>query len=348
MYKFSVGPIFGKYLKTRYAAINAFVGEEFKNQFTKLDIFIDLNTIIPALGSSAKFLNALPFANGDEVEADIVENTLTTLKHWKDWATKNFQDVRVFLIVNEFEMGKLPEREVIKSYLAPFTNKYDSERYAQMNYYWTEAMNKVGVVLNYVPNSYLIRCNMLDNYIIPNVIDDYATNERARLIISGSPIMTMYMLEPNTKIILSKFNHQLCDPFMIVQSVSSIDNDIMSTFIQNKVFYALLNAVIGDFGRGLIGITQLGISTFANDLLRAVERHEIPNNPKTIDSVLPIIDQGYHDYLRKAFKLIDIKTHTDMIPQSTIERIKSTMIDKYDIDAFMKLRVGDLNLMELL
>ena len=156
------------------------------------------------------------------------------------------------------------------------------------------------------------------------------------------------MLEPNTKIILSKFNHQLCDPFMIVQSVSSIDNDIMSTFIQNKVFYALLNAVIGDFGRGLIGITQLGISTFANDLLRAVERHEIPNNPKTIDSVLPIIDQGYHDYLRKAFKLIDIKTHTDMIPQSTIERIKSNMIDKYDIDAFMKLRVGDLNLMELL
>jgi hypothetical protein len=82
--------------------------------------------------------------------------------------------------------------------------------------------------------------------------------------------------------------------------------------------------------------------------LRAVERHEIPNNPKTIDSVLPIIDQGYHDYLRKAFKLIDIKTHTDMIPQSTIERIKSNMIDKYDIDAFMKLRVGDLNLMELL
>jgi hypothetical protein len=251
-------------------------------------------------------------------------------------------------MVNDFEMGKLPERDVIKSYLAPFVNKYDSEKYAQMNYYWTEAMNKVGIVLNYVPGSYLIRCNSLDDYILPNVIDDYKTNNRARLIISGSPMITMYMLEPNTKVILSKFNHQLSDPVMIVQSISNIDNDIMNTFIQNKVFYALLNAVIGDFGRGLIGITQLGISSFANDLLRAAERGDIHRDPKTIDSVLPIVDPGYHDYLRKAFQLIDIQTHTNMIPTSTIERLKATMVDKYDIDAFMKLRVGDLNLMELL
>ena len=348
MYKFSVGPIFGKYLKTKYTIINSFLGEEFINNFSKLDIFIDLNTIIPALGSSAKFLQSLPFANGDEVEADIVENTLTTVKHWKDWASKKFQEVRIFLMVNDFEMGKLPERDVIKSYLAPFVNKYDSEKYAQMNYYWTEAMNKVGIVLNYVPGSYLIRCNSLDDYILPNVIDDYKTNNRARLIISGSPMITMYMLEPNTKVILSKFNHQLSDPVMIVQSISNIDNDIMNTFIQNKVFYALLNAVIGDFGRGLIGITQLGISSFANDLLRAAERGDIHRDPKTIDSVLPIVDSGYHDYLRKAFQLIDIQTHTNMIPTSTIERLKATMVDKYDIDAFMKLRVGDLNLMELL
>ena len=92
MYKFSVGPIFGKYLKTKYTVINTFLGEEFINNFSKLDIFIDLNTIIPALGSSAKFLQSLPFASGDDVEADIVENTLTTVKHWKDWATKKCRD----------------------------------------------------------------------------------------------------------------------------------------------------------------------------------------------------------------------------------------------------------------
>ena len=348
MYKFSVGPIFGKYLKTRYAVISSFVGEEFINSFSKLDIFIDLNTIIPVLGSSSKFLQSLPFANEDEIESDIIENTLTTLKHWKDWASNKFQEVRLFLMVNDFEFGKLPEREVIKSYLAPYANKYDSERYAQLNYYWTESMKKVEVVLKYVPNSYLIRCNSLDNYIVPNVSDDYKTNGRARLIISGSPIMTTYMLEPNTKVILTKFNHQLSDPTMIVQSVSNIDNDIMFTFIQNKVFYALLNAVIGDFGRGLIGITQLGISSFANDLLRAYERGDIPKDPKTIDSVLPIIDPKYHDYLRKAYQLIDIDSHTRMIPTSVIEKLKASLIDLYDLDAFMKLKVGDLNLMELL
>ena len=348
MYKFSVGPIFGKYLKTKYATITSFVGEEFINSFSKLDIFIDLNTIIPALGSSSKFLQSLPFANEDEVESDIIENTLTTLKHWKDWASKKFQEVRLFLIVNEFELGKLPEREVIKSYLAPYTNKYDSERFAQMNYFWTESMNKVEIVLKYVPNSYLIRCRTLDNYIVPNVIDDYKTNGRARIIISGIPMITTYMLEPNTKVILSKFNHQLSDPMMIVQSVSNIDSELMYTFIQNKVFYSLLNATIGDYGRGLIGITQLGISSFANDLLRAYERGDIPKDPKTIDSVLPVIDSKYHDYFRKAFQLINIDEHTRLIPASVIEKLKASLIDLYDLDAFMKLKVGDLNLMELL
>ena len=108
------------------------------------------------------------------------------------------------------------------------------------------------------------------------------------------------------------------------------------------------NAVIGDFGRGLIGITQLGISSFANDLLRAYERGDIPKDPKSIESVLPIVDPKYHDYLRKAYQLIDIDSHTRMISASVIERLKASLVDLYDLDAFMKLKVGDLNLMELL
>ena len=74
----------------------------------------------------------------------------------------------------------------------------------------------------------------------------------------------------------------------------------------------------------------------------------IPRDPKTIDSVLPIIDPKYHDYLRKAYELIDIDNHSRMIPASTIEKLKASLVDLYDIDAFMKLKVGNLNLMELL
>jgi hypothetical protein len=122
----------------------------------------------------------------------------------------------------------------------------------------------------------------------------------------------------------------------------------MNTFVQNKVFYSLLNSVIGDFDRGIIGITQLGISSFANDLLRAVERGEIPSDPKSIESVLPIINTGYHDYIKKAYQLIDISSHTQLIPPSIIEKIKSNMIDLYDIDGLQSLSVDGMNLIELL
>lgn len=342
--RFSIGPIVGMIIKPRYAAINNFVGENF-NPEKGLDIFIDLNAVVSALSTSSKFLQSLPFSQ--DVEADIISNILSALKHWKDWSRK-YDDVRIFMIVNDFEMVMLPEQEVIKSYLVPYVNKFDQERFAQMNYYWSESMKRVEIVLKYIPKSYLVRCNRYDSYIVPTIIDDYKKNGRQRLIITGNTMMTMYMLEPNTKVILSKFKHQMVDPVMICQSISNIDNDIMNTFITNKVFYALLNAVIGDFDRGLIGITQMGISTFANDLLRSVERGEIPNNPKSIDSVLPIIQPGYHEYLRKAYPLIDLNSHAMIIPQSMIEKTKSGLEDYYDIDGLRSLSVDGLNLIELL
>ena len=344
MKAYSIGPIAGVCLKPRYSAISTFLGEDF-NPINGFDIFLDLNSLVSALSGSKNFLQSLPFS--ENVEADIIANVLSVLKHWKDFGRK-YEDVRIFMIVNDFEMGGLPEQDIIKSYLVPYLNKFDQERFAQLNYYWTEAMKKIEVILKYVPKSYLIRCNRLDSYIIPNIIDDYSKNGRFRFIVTSMPLMTMYMLEPNTKVEYSKYKHQMIDPLMIVQSISNINHEIMATFVQNKVFYALLNMVVGDSDRGLIGITQLGISTFANDLMRAVERGEVPKDPKTIESILPIINPGFHDYLRKGFPLVDIDSHTKLIPQSMIEKIKSNMIDLYDIDGLRGISVDGFNLIELI
>ena len=347
MREFSIGPIVGKALKLKFNTISTFLGGEDYYPINGIDIFIDLNVLVSALSTSAKFLNSLPFSDGDAVERDIISNVLSVVKHWKMFSNR-LNDVRIFLIVNDFEMALLPEQDVIKSYLMPYVNKFEQERYAQLNYFWTEAMKRVEIILKYIPKSYLIRCNRVDNYIIPNIIDDYKNNGRDRLIVSGSPLMTMYMLEDRTRVIMSKFNHQLADPSMICQSISSINDDIMNTFVQNKVFYALLNSIIGDFDRGLIGITQLGISSFANDLLRAVERGEVPSDPKSIESILPILNPLYHDSIKKSFQLIDIESHTKLIPPSIVEKVKSKMIDLYDIDGLQSLHVDDINLIELL
>ena len=43
---------------------------------------------------------------------------------------------------------------------------------------------------------------------------------------------------------------------------------------------------IGDFDRCLIGMNGIGISRFAADLIRSLERGEIPNDPKNHNSIL--------------------------------------------------------------
>lgn len=347
MKSYSMHPLTGL-IKPRYKVISTILGEGF-NPTNGCDVFIDLNTLISAMASSQKFLLSLPFA--EQVEVDIISGVLMTIKHWKDYLRK-YEDTRIFLMCNAFNTEGLEEHKLIKSYLIPYQNKFESNRYKQLVYYWEESLKRLEVILKYIPNVYIFHCNRFDSYILPNIIDNYDSNKRIRIILSGSPLMTNYTYMKNTKVIYTRYKHtgmcQISDPLMIVQSLSKIDEDIMETFTKNKVFYNLLNLIIGDFDRGIIGMTNVGITNFATTLLRGVEQRSIPEDPKTIDSVLKIIDDKFQDHIKKTYPLVDIDSHTNLVNQSIIEKTKSTMIDLYDIDGLRSLNIEGLNLIELL
>lgn len=335
-------------LKPKFRVISTALGEEF-NPTEGVDFFFDLNSIVTALANSNKFLSKLPFSEGCEM--DIISNTLGILLHWKKFA-RNLTDVRYFIIVNDMQISALAEKDAIKNYLTPFVKKMDGERYKQFVYYWNEAIKRIEIILKYVPSAYFVRCDKFDSYVVPNLMWDYEHTNRHRVIVTSNPFFTNYVYMKNAHILYSRYNgykiNQLFEPAMIVQAVSKIDEDVMTTFIKNRVFYNILSEIIGDFDRGIIGLTQLGLSTFAADLLRAVERHEVPENPSSIESVLPVIKPTFHDYLRRAYPLVDIPSHTNMIKPSMIEKVKSNLVDLYDIDGLSQINVEGMNLLELL
>lgn len=343
----SIGIISGL-LKPKYKVISALATDDKYMMPPKKDVFIDLNTMILSGSNYKKYLISLPFAQ--DVEKDIIYSVLMIVKHWKDYFKQ--WDTRIFLIMNDFEMFMLAEAEYLRSYLFTHINKFEQDFMQQYVYYWTESIKRIEIVLKYIPNVYLIRCNRFDSYVIPNVIDDYTKNEKHRIIISGSSLMTNYVFMPNTTMLFSKYSRsgmsQINDPAMMVRYLTKIDEPIIDTFCQNKVFFNIMNGIVGDYYRGIAGITNVGISGLALDLLRAVEKKEIPNQPESIESVLPAINQNLHDYLRKNYPLIDIETHSKLIPQSMIEKAKSTMVDLYDIDGLRNLNIDGLNLLELL
>ena len=343
----SIGPLTGV-LKPKFRIISAHLGEGYMPT-NGLDVFIDFNTLISAMSKYKKYLSNLPFQ--EHVEVDIISSILLTFKHWKDF-TRKWDGVRIFGFVNAFDMEGLSEASHMKSYLIPHVNKFQQDRFKQLTYYWDEAMKMISTILKYVPGMYMIQCNRFDSFTIPNVIDDYETNQHDRIIISGNPLLAGYQFAPRTKVIYSKYGHngisQLSDPLMIVQSITKVDDDIMIQFVQNRVCFNLLNAIVGDFDRGLIGLPQASITSIAYALLRCMERHEIPNDPKSIESVLPAIDKAYHDYIIQAYPLVDIDMHAAMVSKSMIEKVKTQMIDLYDIDGLNAININGLNLLELL
>jgi len=351
MNQVSSGPITGT-LKARYKVISTILGELYDAP-NGIDIFIDFDTFIKSLSTYQKYLNYLPFSGAEaEVEVDLMSSFLTTLNHWKNFA-KKWDHVRVIGIMNSFEMKNPAERKQLKTYLVPYENKLKNDKYVQFKYYVSESVKKVQVILKYVPNMYLITSDEFDSLVIPNILDDYAKSGRKRIIITGNPLMTGYHMMPNTKVIYSKFrrngSQQIADPVQIVQAISKVDeDDTVVEFTKNPVFYNLLNVIVGDFDRGILGLTQLGITTFAYNLLRGVEQGKIRNDPKSVESVLPVIDKVYHPYVLQNYPLVDLEAHTKMIPQSAIQNMKATMIDMVDIDGLQKYSIDGLNLLELL
>lgn len=347
--EYSIGPLTGL-LKPKYRTISTMLGE---NYFPTngLDIFIDLNTLISTMASCQKLMMSLPFSSN--AEKDFIEHLLKIYKHWKDFSRKWDDKVRIFMMFNDFKMkDNLPERNQLKSYLLPYENKYKHDRFNQLTYYWNEAINIVEPLMQYLPNGYMLKCDTVDSFILPQIIDDYDTNKRDRLIISGSPMMTNYTFMDNTCVAYTCYRRtgtmQLSDPLMITQTLTKIDDEVMSTFIKNKVFYNLLNTIIGDKDRGIIGVTQFGITTFATELLRSIEKREIPDNPKSINSILPVVNDAYHDYVTKNYPLMDVELHAQLIPESVIQELRSRVIDKSDIDALGQFKINDLNLLELI
>lgn len=349
MKEYSIGPLTGS-LKPKFKRISIALGEDF-NPEHGVDFFFDLNTLVSTLMTSQKFLLKLPFAEEDAVVMDMIESILSILHHWKIYS-RNISDKRFFFLFNDFEICAMAEQPVMKSYLSPYTHKIGGEKYNQLRYFWNEAIKRIEIILKYVPQSYFIHCDRFDSYVIPQLMWNYDEKERHRVIVTGSPFFTNYIYMKNTHVIYSRYGkngmNQLDDPLMIVQAISKIDEEVMGTFIKNKVFYNLLSSIIGNFDRGIIGLTQLGLSSFAIDLLRSIEKYEIPNNPSSIESVLPAVKPTFHAYLRQVYPLVDIESHAQLVTPSMLEKVKSTMIDLYDIDSLSKLQAGSLNLIDLL
>jgi hypothetical protein len=79
-----------------------------------------------------------------------------------------------------------------------------------------------------------------------------------------------------------------------------------------------------------------------------VEKHKIPNDPKSIETVFPCINTNYHDYLKQAYPIIHIQSHLALIPPSVVEKTKGLLIDLLDIDGLAQISVDGMNLLELL
>lgn len=347
MYKCNVGPLTGA-LKPKYNYISTKFGESI-HEIKDVDVFIDLSTLLSSMAGYKKFMQALPFS--ENVDIDILSSTLMIAKHWRDFCKNKFNNFRIIMFANDPCVEPVNEKAVLSSYLMSYKAKFEKDNFKQLVYYWNKAMKALQGIVNYIPGVYFINVKTFDSYVLPNMLEDYDKENKHRIIVSGSLIYSNYVYKKNTKVFYARLTRNgithLDNACEIAHSATSVDDTTINDFIHNKVFYALIQAIIGDVDRGFLGVTTIGLNRFATNLLRAIEKRDIPQDPESIETVLPIIDKTVQDYIRKVYPLIELDKHCSLIKKSVIEKIKTEMVDIYDDDKLGSISIDGLNLLEL-
>lgn len=344
------GPLTGM-VKPKFAIIDAALKNNSYDNTSDLHVYVDLTDIIYRTLKHSKLINEMQFSETEQKNFDIImaADILRIFHHWLLYINKRGVSGKVVMIMNGYDMTKVVESEQSKLYLINHRSRMANS--SIVHKYWKSAISIVKKLVDYIPNCYFVDTNEFDAYTVPYILDN-DNKSCHKLIMTSAPIFTTYNMLPEYTVIVSKIRksgiiHQF-DNTEIIQSLTHVDEPMMSAFSRNRVFYNIILGIVGDESRSLLSIQiQISIMTLATNLLRNIEKGVISDRTQSVETVYSLMDERCTEYIKKVYPLIDLEQHSLMIKPSMIEKIKAGMIDIYDLEGCPQVQLGDLNLMEL-
>lgn len=319
---------------------------------SKINLFINLESILRNVTMKYDINDSIQFFKQDVV-LELESGILNLIANYRSYFNKEgCQDVKVYLYYTSLNDTKQKMKEYNKSYRNFYRNKYtQNPKSSFVGSLFTEIIvPELKMILNYIPNCYLIETTDIDSSVVPLIIAE-KDKSYTNIILSSDVFDSLYLFEKNfiTLYIKRRFSN-----FKIISDVESavqsiiVDEDIYQlSILYEEMYYKLLLSIKGSRIRNIKSAKGFGYMKFVKIINDAINSGRILKDFKSIDSIIDIFPEKYRNDIKLAFLCTDIRFQYSLLTNSDKETVFNQIIDLEDrvsVESLNNVRFHDYNI----
>lgn len=311
----------------------------------KVNVFINFETVLKFL-STVKDIDKKVYGSNDFKEI-MVSNILNLCAHYRRFFRGNGLETRVFLYLTEIDSNEFNESTIYDDYRSYYRCKYlTNPRFASIGEELIDSILPMAkTIANFIPGVYVVSGKNIEGSLIPMIV---AKNDETwkNVIISGDILDASYIYEPNfiSHIIRrSPLNSSISAtmPDVLKNILRKQDTDGISDIYENKSFFILLLAALGEKYRSIEGINGVGYGSVTKLIEQGIENNTITPETTRIELLSKIFPEKYRDDIITNFKCLDINSMYQSLSRTQIYSILTQLEDRVDNNSLLRLNGKD-------
>lgn len=305
-----------------------------------VNIFINFEAVLRNI-SMQKNLHDIVNFHKHKMVIELESAILNLMANYRMYFKKEKCIPRVFLYSTTIDFDNQHMSVYNKFYRSYYKNRYvQNPQFKLVGDVLNEIIiPEIKLILLYVPGCYFIETKTFDSSLVPLIISE--TDSSKNVIVTSDIFDTLYLFNSNfiTIYIKRRYSHfnVISDIDGAIQSIIKDESPLDLTIFNSELYYRLLLSIKGSKIRNIRSAKGFGYGKFLKLLKDGINKDIVLRNFESIDSVLELFPDKYHQDIKLAFQCTSLETQHGLLNEVDISEIQSQIVDKVDIPSLESL-----------
>ena len=307
----------------------------------EVNVFINFESVLRNL-VNMRNISAKVSMFKQQMVIELVSSVLNLVATYRAYFKRYNPNVKVFLYYTDL-LSETPQQMTVYNkyyreyYKNRYTNNPDFKAFGEV--LSSIIIPEVKLILNYVPNCYMLSSDSFDSSIIPSIVSGIIPARN--IIITEDIFDTLYMFNPEFMTIYIKRRYQY---FHVTSDIESTVRSIIKdesmpdiSIFNGELYYRLLLAIKGSKIRNIKSTKGYGYTKFTKLLNNGLKDGIILRDFNSLNSVIGLFPKQFQEDIANAFKCTSLDNQIDLLSETDISQIKNQIVDRVDIKSIEEL-----------
>lgn len=302
----------------------------------EINVFINLEGVLQNLAMQ-KGLNTYVAFNKQKFVIELESSILNLIANYRMYFKKEKCFPKLYFYITSLDENNQQMKVYNKYYRDFYHNQYMNNPSFKLagEVLKSIVLPEIKLILLYVPGCYYLESDTFDSSIIPQVVSTLSSGKN--VIITGDIFDTLYSFNPNFLPIYIKRYYSNFSVFSsiedIVRSIVKGESPFDLSIFNSEMYYRLLLSIKGSKTRNIKSAKGFGYGKFMNIISEGIKNDIVLRDFESINSIIDLFPDQYKEDIKIAFQCTSIENQFNLLGDSDIEKIKSQIVDKIDIQS---------------